>query len=152
MIPFLVTLPGCREAVTPAYFKLVQAMFTTLERVAASDPKHGDRLRLESYAYFVRALDQLASQVGPSFVWLFVGLAPCSRPSMLALWELYMCAGWQRLPGVTAMEPSWPLRWLHQHAVRWPQQSVCTLTGVSRLLQLHAAATQGYQLCSSCSP
>ncbi len=48
---------------TPAYFKLVQAMFATLERVAASDPKHGDRLRLESYAYFVRALDPLASQV-----------------------------------------------------------------------------------------
>ena len=59
----LYTSSGCREAVTPAYFKLVQAMFATLERVAASDPKHGDRLRLESYAYFVRALDPLASQV-----------------------------------------------------------------------------------------
>ena len=76
----------CREAVTPAYFKLVQAMFATLERVAASDAKHGDRLRLESYAYFVRALDQLASQASPS-VWFL--RAPCLvaglRAAMLAL-------------------------------------------------------------------
>eukprot|EP00891_Asterochloris_glomerata_P003138 jgi/Astpho2/3138/Aster-03421 len=62
VIPPAHKLHNIREAVTPAYFKLVQAMFATLERVAASDPKHGDRLRLESYAYFVRALDPLASQ------------------------------------------------------------------------------------------
>ena len=90
---------------TPAYFKLVQAMLATLERVAASDPKHGDRLRLESYAYFVQALDQLASQVSLCVWALRVWCSAAGlHAAMLALWKLDMHAGWQRLPVVTTME------------------------------------------------
>lgn len=46
----------CREVVNPAYALLARAIFQTVERLAATDLKHGDRLRLESYAYFVGAL------------------------------------------------------------------------------------------------
>ena len=49
-------LEWCREVVNPAYALLARAMFQTVERLAATDLKHGDRLRLESYAYFVTAL------------------------------------------------------------------------------------------------
>ena len=43
----------CRDVVRPSYNLLVRAMFQTIERLASTDAKHGDRLRLESYAYFV---------------------------------------------------------------------------------------------------
>ena len=34
------------------YQQLVSQMFVTLERMAASNQKHGERLRLENYSYF----------------------------------------------------------------------------------------------------
>jgi hypothetical protein len=37
-------------------------MFNRLERQAASDPKYSDRLRLENYTYFCKALQALAGQ------------------------------------------------------------------------------------------
>lgn len=42
-----------RPEVDAVYATLVGLMFGALERVAASDAKHGDRLRGENYAYFV---------------------------------------------------------------------------------------------------
>ena len=36
-------------------------MFQSIERLAATDSKHGDRLRLENYAYFVTAIADKAS-------------------------------------------------------------------------------------------
>ena len=54
---------GCRELVTPAYGLLARAMFQSIERLASTDSKHGDRLRLESYAYFVTAISEKGSTV-----------------------------------------------------------------------------------------
>ena len=57
-----------REVVNPGYALLARAMFQTVERLAATDSKHGDRLRLESYAYFVSALTDI-SQAVPVLQW-----------------------------------------------------------------------------------
>lgn len=35
-------------------------MFTSIERLASTDAKHGDRLRLESYAFFVSSVADAA--------------------------------------------------------------------------------------------
>ncbi|KAK9820749.1 hypothetical protein WJX74_010160 [Apatococcus lobatus] len=45
-----------REVVEWSYAVVVRAMFAALERVAATDPKHGIRLRLENYSAFVEGL------------------------------------------------------------------------------------------------
>lgn len=46
-------VPQVRPEADAVYATLVALMFAALERVAASDAKHGDRLRGENYAYFV---------------------------------------------------------------------------------------------------
>ena len=53
---------------TPAYGLLARAMFLCIERLAGTDSKHGDRLRLESYAYFVTAISDKAGGV-PVLQW-----------------------------------------------------------------------------------
>ena len=53
----------CREVVTPAYGLLARAIFQSIERLAATDSKHGDRLRLESYAYFVTVISDRSDGV-----------------------------------------------------------------------------------------
>ena len=45
----------------PSYALLIRAIFQSIERLAATDAKHGDRLRLESYTFFVSNLSE-ASQ------------------------------------------------------------------------------------------
>ncbi|KAG2486737.1 hypothetical protein HYH03_014663 [Edaphochlamys debaryana] len=52
-----------RPEVDAVYASLVGLMFASLERVAAADAKHGDRLRAENYAYFVEAVRPLVRHV-----------------------------------------------------------------------------------------
>ncbi|KAG2454086.1 hypothetical protein HYH02_001126 [Chlamydomonas schloesseri] len=52
-----------RPEVDAVYGGLVALMFGVLERLAASDPKHGDRLRAENYGYFVEAVRPLVRHV-----------------------------------------------------------------------------------------
>ncbi|EFJ51143.1 hypothetical protein VOLCADRAFT_120498 [Volvox carteri f. nagariensis] len=52
-----------RQEVDAIYAKLVGLMFASLERIAAADSKHGDRLRAENYAYFVEAVRPLVRHV-----------------------------------------------------------------------------------------
>ncbi|PNW78567.1 hypothetical protein CHLRE_09g392000v5 [Chlamydomonas reinhardtii] len=52
-----------RPEVDSVYSGLVGLMFGALERVAASDTKHGDRLRAENYGYFVEAVRPLVRHV-----------------------------------------------------------------------------------------
>ena len=49
-----------RDLVRPSYALLVRAMFQSIERLASTDAKHGDRLRLESYAFFVSNVSEAA--------------------------------------------------------------------------------------------
>ncbi len=58
-------------------------MFQTLERLAATDTKHGDRLRLESYAYFVTAISE-AGQAVPVLQWHVRQAAAAKRRAMQA--------------------------------------------------------------------
>ena len=46
--------------VKPSYALLIRAMFQSIERLASTDAKHGDRLRLESYSFFVSNVSQAA--------------------------------------------------------------------------------------------
>ena len=50
----------CREVVEWSYAVVIRAMFAALERVAATDPKHGIRLRLENYSAFVEGLSAVS--------------------------------------------------------------------------------------------
>ncbi|GMH40758.1 hypothetical protein BSKO_08662 [Bryopsis sp. KO-2023] len=52
-----------RKEVDLAYMRIVGSMFATLERIAATNPKHGDRLRLENYAYFEESARPLVRHV-----------------------------------------------------------------------------------------
>lgn len=52
-----------REVADAAYAQLVAAMCAQLERIAGADPKHGERLRLENYAFLADALRPLAAAV-----------------------------------------------------------------------------------------
>ncbi|GLI69334.1 hypothetical protein VaNZ11_013920, partial [Volvox africanus] len=52
-----------RPEVDAIYARLVGLMFSSLERIAAADAKHGDRLRAENYAYFVEAVRPLVRHV-----------------------------------------------------------------------------------------
>ncbi len=73
----------CREVVNPGYALLARAMFQTLERLAATDTKHGDRLRLESYAYFVTAISE-AGQAVPVLQWHVRQAAAAKQRAMQA--------------------------------------------------------------------
>jgi len=55
-------MSSVRADVDQVYQRLVHTMFNRLERQAASDPKYTDRLRLENYTYFCKALQPLAGQ------------------------------------------------------------------------------------------
>ncbi len=72
-----------REVVNPAYALLVRAMFQTTERLAATDTKHGDRLRLESYAYFVTAISD-GGQAAPVLQWHVRQAAAAKQRAMQA--------------------------------------------------------------------
>ncbi len=67
----------------PSYALLARAMFQTLERLAATDTKHGDRLRLESYAYFVTAISE-AGQAVPVLQWHVHQAASAKQRAMQA--------------------------------------------------------------------
>ena len=67
----------------PGYALLARAMFQTLERLAATDTKHGDRLRLESYAYFVTAISE-AGQAVPVLQWHVRQAAAAKQRAMQA--------------------------------------------------------------------
>lgn len=67
----------------PGYALLARAMFQTLERLAATDVKHGDRLRLESYAYFVTAISE-AGQAVPVLQWHVRQAAAAKQRAMQA--------------------------------------------------------------------
>ncbi len=67
----------------PGYALLARAMFQTLERLAATDTKHGDRLRLESYAYFVTAVSE-AGQAVPVLQWHVRQAAAAKQRAMQA--------------------------------------------------------------------
>lgn len=74
---------GCREIVTPAYGLLARAIFQAIERFAATDSKHGDRLRLENYAYFVTAIQDRADNV-PVLQWHVRQAAAAKQRAMQA--------------------------------------------------------------------
>lgn len=52
-----------RKEVDLAYMRLVESMFRSIESLAHSDEKHGDRLRLENYSYFDKSVGPLARHV-----------------------------------------------------------------------------------------
>ena len=52
-----------RQEVDLAYMRLVESMFRSIESLARSDEKHGDRLRLENYSYFDKSVGPLARHV-----------------------------------------------------------------------------------------
>lgn len=52
-----------RKEVDLAYMRIVASMFSTVERIAATDVKHGDRLRLENYSYFEESAQPLVRHV-----------------------------------------------------------------------------------------
>ncbi|WOL19572.1 hypothetical protein Cni_G28374 [Canna indica] len=52
-----------RDLVDRAYTRLVSTMFTTLEKIAQSDPKYTDIILLENYAAFQNSLFELANVV-----------------------------------------------------------------------------------------
>lgn len=58
-------------------------MFETIERLAGTDSKHGDRLRLESYAYFVTALSDRTDAV-PVLHWHVRQAAAAKQRAMQA--------------------------------------------------------------------
>ena len=68
---------------TPAYGLLARAMFLCIERLAGTDSKHGDRLRLESYAYFVTAISDKAGAV-PVLQWHVRQAAAAKQRAMQA--------------------------------------------------------------------
>ena len=68
---------------TPAYGLLARAMFQSIERLAATDSKHGDRLRLENYAYFVTAISDRAGTV-PVLQWHVRQAAAAKQRAMQA--------------------------------------------------------------------
>ncbi|KAL0020987.1 hypothetical protein WJX77_003610 [Trebouxia sp. C0004] len=82
-IPLAQDLKDIREVVNPGYALLARAMFQTLERLAATDMKHGDRLRLESYAYFVTAISE-AGQAVPVLQWHVRQAAAAKQRAMQA--------------------------------------------------------------------
>jgi hypothetical protein len=47
--------------VNPVYAILTRAIFGAIDRIAASDPKHGIRLSLENYIHFESALKEPAA-------------------------------------------------------------------------------------------
>lgn len=51
--------PQVRAEVNNVYASLVSKMFASLERLAAGDAKHGERLRLENYAFFLESVRPL---------------------------------------------------------------------------------------------
>jgi len=51
-----------REVADAMHARLAAAMTAQLERTAAADPKHGERLRLENYAFLADALRPLAGR------------------------------------------------------------------------------------------
>lgn len=52
-----------RDLVDKAYTRLVSTMFTTLEKIAQSDPKFADVILLENYAAFQNSLFELANVI-----------------------------------------------------------------------------------------
>ncbi|CAL9137875.1 unnamed protein product [Musa acuminata var. zebrina] len=52
-----------RDLVDKAYTRLVSTMFTTLEKIAQSDPKSADVILLENYAAFQNSLFELANVI-----------------------------------------------------------------------------------------
>ncbi|DBA75637.1 TPA: hypothetical protein ACH3X2_009071 [Trebouxia sp. C0005] len=82
-IPLAQDLKDIREVVNPGYALLARAMFQTLERLAGTDMKHGDRLRLESYAYFVTAISE-AGQAVPVLQWHVRQAAAAKQRAMQA--------------------------------------------------------------------
>ncbi|KAK9813236.1 hypothetical protein WJX72_011232 [[Myrmecia] bisecta] len=62
-MPYASQVASVRDAVDPAHAVVVRAIFAGIERVAGADLKHGDRLRLENYAYFEDSMRQVASRV-----------------------------------------------------------------------------------------
>ena len=52
-----------RKEVDLAYMRLVESMFRSIESLAYSDEKHGDRLRLENYSYFEKSVGPLTRHV-----------------------------------------------------------------------------------------
>ena len=52
-----------RKEVDLAYMRIVESMFRSIESLANSDEKHGDRLRLENYSYFEMSVGPLARHV-----------------------------------------------------------------------------------------
>ena len=73
----------CREVVNPAYALLGRAMFQTVERLAATNTKHGDRLRLESYTYFASAISDVGQAV-PVLQWHVRQAAAAKQRAMQA--------------------------------------------------------------------
>eukprot|EP00798_Chlamydomonas_sp_ICE-L_P020458 gene20458-27247_t len=57
------TIWQSHEAVDELYRQLVGQMFSSLEEMAAVDVKHGERLRVENYTYFVESVRPLVQHV-----------------------------------------------------------------------------------------
>jgi hypothetical protein len=66
--------------VKPGYALLAGAMFQTLKRLAATDTNHGDRLRLESYTYFVTTI----SDAGQAMPWHVLQAAAAKQRALQA--------------------------------------------------------------------
>lgn len=69
--------------VKPGYALLAGAMFQTLKRLAATDTNHGDRLRLESYTYFVTTISD-AGQAMPVLQWHVLQAAAAKQRALQA--------------------------------------------------------------------
>lgn len=52
----------CRDLTDPVYAILTRAIFSSIERIAATDSKHGDRLRLENYVMYETLMRNFAPQ------------------------------------------------------------------------------------------
>ncbi|WOL19570.1 hypothetical protein Cni_G28372 [Canna indica] len=64
-----------RDLVDRAYTRLVSTMFTTLEKIAQSDPKYTDIILLENYAAFQNRIDDLMYTVPSEEIPFQLGLS-----------------------------------------------------------------------------
>ena len=102
------TVSRHREMVNPCYALLARAMFQTVERLAATDVKHGDRLRLESYAYFVGAMSE-AGQAVPVLQWHVRQAAAAKQRAMQAYVQQQLEHGklWKLMEFSIVSPPVW---------------------------------------------
>ena len=83
-------------------------MFQSVERLAGTDVKHGDRLRLESYAYFVGGMSE-AGQAVPVLQWHVRQAAAAKQRAMQAYVQQQLEHGkfWKLMEFSIVSQPFW---------------------------------------------